>query len=251
MVKILRLTALIMLLLSLSGCGQKHSSKPSVANPIGGAFGSPSDTDPLKLGKTPTLPDKNFKNPRPIKTPGKLPEFELPIKNSLTKNKPILGASPSLPDIFSNTSDFSVIMAPNGVVITVWATRPGNWLWGYSLYESEDLGAYRVWRLAILPNNEVMIINANTRTTCMNAYNNGVIHANCDVKNYAQKFTLRPMSNGAVQIYNKKSNMCLQTPIDDTAGLDVFGAINLTGCANTLDQQWYLVPPPFNAKLLY
>ena len=99
-------------------------------------------------------------------------------------------------------------------------------------------------------NDEVMIINFATRTTCMNVYKNGVIHAPCDVNNAYQKFTLRPITNGAVQIYNKASNSCIQIPLDDVFNGDEGGDINLTTkCDNSLDQQWYLLPLPQTLSL--
>ncbi|QKF62418.1 cytolethal distending toxin, subunit CdtA [Campylobacter mucosalis] len=241
------------------GCSSKNiqtTEQIMPTNPLGTAFGDPNDPDPLKLGKTPTPLSDSFDNPQPLKLPRKLPEFEKPIQNSLTKDRPLLSASNSdaananFPNL-DNVSDYLTIMAPNGITISVWSSTPGNWLWGYALYNSDDLGGYRVWRLIILPNNEVMIINGRTRTTCINTYNNGLIDATCDVTNPAQRFKLRPMTNGAVQIYNPKANMCVQTPIDDFSGFDLFGPINFGKCTDTIDEQWYLVAPPIDSRLLY
>ncbi|EAK0827440.1 toxin [Campylobacter fetus] len=173
-------------------------------------------------------------------------------KADLNFKQPTINLQGIPPDLFDRTSDSLVIMGANGVAITVWYSSPGNWLWGYALYTSGNLGGYRVWRLILLPDNEVMIVNFNTRTTCMNTYKNGVIHSPCNKNNPFQKFVLRPMTNGAVQIYNKATNSCLQTPVDNLFGFDVFGAINLTTkCTDTIDQQWYLLPPPQVGRLLY
>lgn len=227
------------------GCSAKNS-----INPLGNAFGKVGDSDPLNLGNKPVLPMKDTASPKPLKlknqlspTNNKTPLLSLASNSNLNQNQ-------NFPDIFDKTTDPMMIMAANSVVITVWAINPGNWLWAYSPVYSNDLGTYRVWKFILLPNDEVLILNAKTRTTCVNTYGSGVIHATCDINNDAQKFTLRPMSNGAVQIYNKQKDVCLQTPLDDVFGFDTFGEIALTKCANSLDQQWYLLPPPLSGQLL-
>ncbi|TQR31886.1 toxin [Campylobacter sp. MIT 99-7217] len=256
----------------ISACSLKSTTQTNQSsletNPLDTAFGSPNDSDPLSLGSTPTPPSKSFKNPRPIKSQSKLQTQTLPLMKEIYTKKPLIRSSskplltsarqnmPKIsvqgvpPDLFDRTSDFMVIMGANGVLITIWATAPGNWLWGYSLNNSADLGGYRIWRLILLPNDEVMILNFATRTTCINTYKNGVIHSPCNINNVYQKFTLRPMTNGAVQIYNKATNSCLQTPISDVFNGDDFGAINLSSkCDNSIDQQWYLLPPPLTSSL--
>lgn len=254
------------------------SSNKLGANPLGFAFGDINDADSLRLGKTPTPPTNDFKNPKPVDSVSKITEetfkfasqedvlkFNQPFftKPALSNNAPTLlnetqkadEALPKVeiagipPDLYERTSDYMVIMAANGVVITIWARAPGNWLWAYALSESADLGNYRAWRLIFLPENEVMVINLASRTTCMGPYGNGLIHTNCDITNLYQRFTLRPMSNGAVQFYNKMTNKCVQTPLDDVFFGDDFGALNLVECADDLDQQWYFLPSVQNSAL--
>ena len=243
-------------------CSQKEFIKE---NPLGQAFGKPNDTDPLGIGLKPTLPSKDTSFPRPINSVSKQSIEALPLTNPKTHgstfatpySKPMLSSSPmqsaprlaNMPDLFDRTSDFFVLMGANGVTITIWATAAGNWLWGYSLNGSPDLGGLRIWRFVFLPSGEVMILNFATKTTCINTYGIGIIHANCDEKNPYQRFILNPMTNGAVQIYNKTANTCIQTPLDDVFNGDDFGEIALTKCNNSLDQQWYILPPPLTSNL--
>ncbi|MGP1560992.1 MAG: hypothetical protein ACTTIC_02780 [Helicobacteraceae bacterium] len=226
-----RILAMVLALLVFSGCTYKN--------------------DPFRIGTKPLPPVKDFESPQPVK----LSSLSTPY---LSKGmmRPRLQSSngansAKFPDIFDKTSDSMMIMAANSVVITVWAIAPRNWLWAYSPNNSAGLGNYRVWRFVFLPNNEVLIINANTRTTCMNTYGSGVIHDTCDENKASQRFVIRPMTNGAVQIYNKERNVCLQTPLDNVFGFDYFGEVALTGCKDTLDQQWYLLPPPAEASIVF
>lgn len=197
---------------------------------FGPAFSTPFNSKPKLSNIPPTSPQNNAN-----------------AANNALNNLNLQGIPP---DFFDRTSDFLVLMAPNGVVITIWATAPGNWLWGYSIKNSNDLGGYRIWRFILLPNDEVMIANFATRTTCMNTYKNGIIHSPCDMSNVYQRFTLRPMTNGAVQIYNKATDSCIQTPQGDVINGTDFGAINLTKrCSDSIDEQWYILPPPQSSAL--
>ncbi|MGP1485922.1 MAG: hypothetical protein ACTTJC_07560 [Campylobacter sp.] len=230
-------------------------------------FGCSSKNDPFEIGLKPIPPIENFKSPSPIKFLNSSAKYLSQSTTSPSKNGMIIGASNSaksskkpnllqssgsnFPDIFDKTSDPMMIMASNSVVITVWAIAPRNWLWAYSPNSSAGLGNYRVWKFVFLPRNEVLILNSKTRTTCVNTYGSGVIHDTCDADNAMQRFVIRPMSNGAVQIYNPARDMCLQTPIDNVFGFDDFGEIALTKCANTIDQQWYLLPPPSPAVIVF
>lgn len=223
--------------------------------------------DPLKIGTKPSAPTSNFSNPMLIKTPSNTQSSEIPLQNLLTlrnshkqngSNSPLLQSFsqisaqiPGLPSDLSNRlSDFFVIMSPSNVVLTVWSTAPRNWIWAYTLAASENLGLARIWRM-VLFEDDVMFLNAMTKT-CLQAYNDGVIHNNCDQKNRFQHFKLNAMTNGAVQIQNLASNKCFQTAFNDPYfDLIASEALNLGPCTQTIDEQWYIGVPPVNSQVLY
>ncbi|QQF51748.1 toxin [Campylobacter fetus subsp. venerealis] len=145
-------------------------------------------------------------------------------------------------------SDLVSIMAQNGVVITVWATAPLNWVWGYSARDSVPFGYLRIWRLKLYPKNYVQIVNESTKT-CLSAYLSGVVHTTCDVKSAPQFWEMIPFDNGAVQFKNFSDGRCLQT--DFERGFKFYN-INLTPCVEknrtNIDQQWMITAPTIKTR---
>lgn len=246
------------------GCSSKEQF-----NPLGRSLGVVNDSDPLNIGKNPTPPAKQKEVS--LVEGKKFPAIPLEppfIKtNTFKGDNPIKGPLPRLTSngsfsqtsVFENRgfpSDFVTIMSPNGAVLTVWALNPGNWIWGYSLYNSRPFGDARVWQLIEFPDDMVMIKNAKTNT-CLNAYGNGIVHYPCDQSNYAQFWKLFPMNNGSFQIQNFATQKCIQNSIGDVMRdyrLSYFG-IFLTNCLRSkeknLDRQWYITAPAFTAKTPY
>ncbi|TKX29646.1 toxin [Campylobacter sp. MIT 12-5580] len=230
-------------------------------NPLS-TFGDKNDSDPLKIGKSPTLPAKQD-TPSLLVGQIFMPEeknknFDKLLRNNELQNtmkidkKPLLqalGSSPSMAD----SSDWFSLMAANGAVLTVWALAQGNWLWGYTLIDSVSFGDARVWKFRLFANNEVLIQNAKTNT-CVNTYGNGVIHSACDESNVYQRFKLIPMSNEAFMLQNTGTKRCLQVPIGDIFyDFHRVSGIYLSTCnaGDNLDQQFYIIPPPFLIRPLY
>lgn len=237
-------------------------------NPLGRSYGDMYDNDPLKIGKEPTKPAKQD---TPSLVEGeKIPDIPLvpPVirfdsadANSTQTPRPRLKSNGDFNDVsavggISYTSDFVTIMNPNGAALTVWGINPGNWIWGYSLYNSRKLEDARVWQLIEFTNDIVMIKNAKTNT-CLNAYGSGIVHYPCDQSNQAQFWKLIPMSNGAYQIKNLGTEQCIQTPVKDVMhefNLDSY-QIFLQNCAKagetTLDKQWYITTPAYGTNSPY
>lgn len=247
-----------------SACSTKEQ-----INPLGRSYGKFSDNDPLRLGSTPTPPAKQ-KTPSLIEGK-KFPAIPLvpPIisTNTFKGDNAIKGPLPRLTSknkfasnaLYENSgivSDFVTIMNPNGAALTVWALNPGNWIWGYNLFDSKPFGDARVWQLIEFPNNTVMIKNAKT-LTCLNAYGNGIVHYPCDQSNFAQFWRLFPMSNGAFQIQNFATQQCIQTTVGNVMEEFSFNYYNiyLTPCLKSkeknLDRQWTISAPTFKAKSPY
>lgn len=250
---------LSLLLLFFIGCSSKE------LNPLGRSYGKLYDSDPLKIGKTPTIPAKQ-ETPALVDGSDLIPKdvpLEPPIikTNTFKGNDFVKGPSPRLQSngkfndasVYENRgypSDFVTIMGPSGAALTVWALRPGNWIWGYTLYSSIPFGDANVWQIIEFPQNKVMIKNVKT-LTCLNAYGEGIVHYPCDQSNFAQFWVLFPMSNGAYQIYNYATQKCIQTPINDVMKEFDFSyyKIFLTDCLKSgeknLDRQWYIAPPTY------
>lgn len=238
-----------------SACGLRE-------NPLGNAFGNPKDSDPLKIGTKPKLPsnkaellvgkihfaddrDKTFDlNPKT-----RFDSLAQSASNMQGASKrPLLGSPPSSP-----TGDYFSLSSPAGAILTVWALARGNWLWGYTLADSVGFGDARVWRFRFFKDNQVMLENAKT-FTCANAYGTGVIHTSCDETNMSQRFELIPMTNEAFLLKNVGTGRCLHAPINDVfSDFHKVSGIYLVTCTggNNLDQQWYIIPPPFLVKPLY
>ncbi|TKX31241.1 RICIN domain-containing protein [Campylobacter estrildidarum] len=237
-------------------------------NPLGRSYGEMYDGDPLKIGEEATKPTKETipslvegqKFPAiPLVPP--VIRFDSADANSTQIPRPRLKSSGGFNDVSvaGNTgyaSDFVTIMNPNGAALTIWGTNPGNWIWGYSLYNSQKFGDARIWQLIEFTNDIVMIKNAQTGT-CLNAYGNGIVHYPCDQSNHAQFWKLTPMSNGAYQISNLATQQCIQTPVRDVMhefNLSSY-KIFLTNCVKpgekTLDRQWYITTPADGANSPY
>ncbi|EAK0436703.1 cytolethal distending toxin subunit A [Campylobacter lari] len=246
------------------GCSSKEQF-----NPLARSLGGVNDIDPLKLGSTPTLPAKQ-KTPSLIEGK-KFPAIPLtpPIitTNTFKGDNAIKGPLPRFASknefasnaLYENSgivSDFVTIMNPNGAALTVWALNPGNWIWGYNLFDSKPFGDARVWQLIEFPNNTVMIKNAKT-LTCLNAYRNGIVHYPCDQSNFAQFWRLYPMGNGAFQIQNFATQQCIQTPVTNVMEEFSFNyySIYLAPCLKSkeknLDRQWNISAPTFKARSPY
>ncbi|MCV3453817.1 RICIN domain-containing protein [Campylobacter sp. FU_520] len=246
------------------GCSSKEQF-----NPLGRSLGGVNDIDPLKIGKNPTPPTKQ-KTPALVegKKFSAIP-LEPPLikTNTFKGDNPIKGPLPRLTSdnkfasnaLYENSgiaSDFVTIMNPNGAALTVWALNPGNWIWGYNLFDSKSFGDARVWQLIEFPNNKVMIKNAKTNT-CLNAYGNGIVHYPCDQSNFAQFWRLYPMSNGAYQIQNYATQQCIQTTVANVMeefNFDYY-SIYLTPCLKSkeknLDRQWSISAPAFQTRSPY
>ncbi|CAM4074045.1 RICIN domain-containing protein [Campylobacter armoricus] len=246
------------------------STKEQNINPLGRSFGAMNDSDPLKIGKNPTPPAKQ-KVPALVEGKNLVPAIPLDppfVKtNTFKGDNALKGPMPRLKSngdfndvsVFENRgfpSDFVTIMNPNGAALTVWALAAGNWIWGYTLFNSIPFGDARAWQLIEFPNNMVMIKNAKTNT-CLNAYGAGIVHYPCDQSNYAQFWSLFPMSNGSFQIQNFATQQCIQTPVVDVMRdfNTSFFNIYLTSCLKSgeknLDRQWYITVPAFSANLPY
>ncbi|MDE5602647.1 MAG: RICIN domain-containing protein, partial [Helicobacter sp.] len=222
----------ILLVIFFSACSSKDTIANVISEPI-----EPIKKDILGIGKSPTPPIKPTKNPTPIQG--------IKVKNleSLPTNPILLELStPSV------TDEISIISSSWGM-LTVWALRPGNWLWGYSALDSLSFGNLRSWRPITNQNGYTMFQNVETET-CMKAYSNGVIHVKCDRNDKDQMWILIPFDNKAVQIKNAANGACLQTP---TYRHTTYFSIYLTKCATTqnLDQQWYIAPPAIEIRPLF
>lgn len=150
-----------------------------------------------------------------------------------------------------NVSDFLAIMSPEGGVLTLWALNVGNWVWGYSLIDSREFGAARIWRIFTKSDGSSSIQNAK-EGTCLGAYRNGVVHTYCNMEDPTQLWTFHLFDNQAVQIKNVATKQCLQTPTNQATQ---FFSIFLTGCVQggklNSDQQWFITAPPFKASMIF
>ncbi len=157
-----------------------------------------------------------------------------------TKIRPLL-ANSNEPPLAKNASNALSIMSSSGGLLTLWALNPGNWVWGYTPIDSHGFGKAPFWRIISFANGQVMIKNEE-KSTCLQAYKNGVIHQICDEKNSSQFWNLNFFDNQAIQIQNVGTKTCLQTP---TIRTTTYYSIYLTNCASNkpnLDQQWYITP---------
>lgn len=147
-----------------------------------------------------------------------------------------------------DTSDVVTLLSGGGIALTVWATNPGNWLWGYPPFNSIEFGKARQWRILTRSNGKISFQNVQTGT-CMSAYKNGVIHLPCRENNPSQLWNINPFSNRAIQLQNEATKTCLQTPVIRTKN---FGSIFLAKCVtqqnpssgnDNISQQWVITAP--------
>lgn len=135
------------------------------------------------------------------------------------------------------------IMSPTSGIITVWALEEGNWLWGYSPYDSKNFGDSRNWTVIDNANGSVTFRNKRT-DTCMAAHGNGIIHRYCDPENLDQQFDLVPLTNGAMLIKSASQSRCLRTDLfRKTTYMSLVFADCIVSGQTTLDQQWFIAPP--------
>ncbi|EOG4127317.1 RICIN domain-containing protein [Campylobacter jejuni] len=239
------------------GCSSKE------INPLGHSLGAINDSDPLNIGKNPTPPAKQ-KTPAlvegkkfpaiPLEPP--IPKTDVFKKDNASQTLSLESSPNGLYGKTGLASDFVTIMNPNGAALTVWALNPGNWIWGYNLFDSKPFGNARVWQLIEFPNNTVMIKNSKT-STCLTAYGNGIVHYPCDQGNFSQFWRFHPMSNGAYEIQNFATHKCIQTTVSNVMEEFNFNyySIYLTSCLKSkeknLDRQWNVSAPAFETKSPY
>lgn len=136
------------------------------------------------------------------------------------------------------------IMSHTSGIITVWATAPNNWLWGYSPFDSQSFGDLRNWYLLKNSNGSISFRNLAT-DTCIAAHkNSGIVHLACDRNSLAQQFDLLPLTNRAVAIKNVANGLCLTTPLfRSTVYMPLLFANCVKAGEMTQDQQWFITPP--------
>ncbi|OOR99496.1 hypothetical protein B0186_07715 [Canicola haemoglobinophilus] len=181
--------------------------------------------------------------------------FDANVSTSLlTTNfstKPLLlNAQPQIPPRPepSDASNYVSLMGQNGRVITVWALARGNWLWAYASFESQDFGNIRNWKLEPSFSREHFRFINQQLGSCMQAYKNGLIHADCDPRNLAQDFELLPSNTGSVFIKSVSSNRCVTyNPVSNTG----YSTLTLSPCTDQIsalkDQNFYIAPPILKA----
>lgn len=188
-----------------------------------------SDAD-LGIGDTPTPPN--------------LPQPGAQSREMLLNlgNHPPLALSNANQIVPANASNPVALMSPGGGIITIWALKPQNWVWGYTPIDSYEFGDVRFWRILSFPNGQVQIQNLKLKT-CLKGYKNGVIHAVCSTNDQAQFWNLNFFDNQAVQIQNVALKTCVQTPtIRNTQYFSIFLKQCVTSTESNLDQQWYITP---------
>ena len=148
----------------------------------------------------------------------------------------------------SDASNYVSIMGQNGRVITVWALARGNWLWAYASFESQDFGNIRNWKLEPSFSREHFRFINQQLGSCMQAYKNGLIHADCDPKNLSQDFELLPSSTGSVFIKSVSAGSCVTYNPVSSSG---YSTITLSPCSDQIsplkDQNFYIAPPILKA----
>lgn len=185
----------------------------------------------LGIGDTPTLPQLN--------QPG---EKSRNMLVNLKDQQPPVTIPPANARIEPNASNSIALMSSSGGLLTIWALKADNWVWGYTPIDSYEFGNARFWRILSYPNGQVQIKNVK-QNTCLKGYKNGVIHSVCSTKDLAQFWNINFFDNQAIQIQNVAKKTCLQTP---TSRSTTYYSIYLTKCATSkeknLDQQWYITP---------
>ncbi|URL01647.1 hypothetical protein L4F91_09005 [Avibacterium sp. 20-126] len=138
------------------------------------------------------------------------------------------------------------IMSFTSGIITVWAIAPNNWLWGYSPFDSKNFGSLRNWYIIKNPNGSVSFRNVQTET-CIASHGNGIVHTHCNTTDLTQQFDLLPLTNSAIALKNAANQQCLRTPLfRSTVYMSLTFASCVTEEQNTLEQQWFIIPPILN-----
>lgn len=135
------------------------------------------------------------------------------------------------------------IISVSGGLLTIWATTPGNWVWGIGARDAVSLKSITDWQ--IITNGDATWQFKNTVTrTCLAGYSNGVIHVECSKEDKYQKWKINHFENGAIQLQNVGYGTCIQTP---TSRFSTYYSISLVDCVQpgvlNLDQQWSIIPP--------
>ncbi|WP_051420544.1 RICIN domain-containing protein [Helicobacter pametensis] len=199
------------------------------------AQASPVLQDELGIGQTPTPPTQDDTQPTLIGKDGKNPRNALSSKGSF---------GPLVSDPVS-------IMSSSGGLLTVWALRANQWVWGYTPKDSLSFGNARVWRILSHANKTIQIKNERTGN-CLSAYRNGVVHAKCDANNKYQLWTINPFDNQAIQLKNAGTGTCLQTPtIRTTTAYYIYTVRCSDQTQPNLDQQWFFTAPAINADHIF
>ena len=196
-------------------------------------------SDPLGIGNVPTPPVELAPNQKPEPINGENHSSKVALLAVGTNGR----VTPSKGSGGVERSDFVGIMSASGGLLTVWARYPGNWVWGYTPFDSLSFGNLRVWQIITHSDGSVNFRNTDT-DTCLSAYGNGVIHTGCNFNNPSQKWDLIPFDNKAFQIKNQATKTCLQTPVIRKTRYYSIYTVSCVG-QNTynLDQQWFIIAP--------
>ncbi|GJH42158.1 cytolethal distending toxin subunit A/C [Pasteurella canis] len=151
----------------------------------------------------------------------------------------------------SDSSNFMTLMGQNGTVLTVWALAKRNWLWAYANIDSQDFGMIRNWKMEHAKHREFFRFVNQSLGTCIEAYQNGLIHDTCNLNKLAQEFELLPTDSGAFVIKSAAQGNCVTyNPVSTTN----YSTITLSKCDGSTtplrDQTWYLAPPLLNATAI-
>ena len=219
----MRLLFFLLIVLLFAAC----SSKSKVHQP---KHSSNTQKD-LGIGLSPTPPPNE-------QVPGE--KSRLMLVDMEGRKTPVSIPDANAQKIDKNVSNPVSIMSSSGGLLTLWARKPGNWVWGYTPIDSFEFGEARYWRIISFSNGQVMIKNE-AKGTCLQAYKNGAIHEICDNKNQDQLWNFNFFDNQAIQIQSVSAKTCLQTP---TIRTTTHYSIYLTKCATSsnFDQQWYITP---------
>lgn len=176
------------------------------------------------------------------------------------ENPTLLGQTTEEPQTFASPnqnsqqflySDDISLMSSNGGLLTLWSLQPNEWVWGYSPFDSIQLGDARIWKIITHNDGKIQIQNKKTKT-CLSTFAGGVVHIPCSAVDPYQLWTINPFDNQAIQLKNVKKGTCLQTP---TFRYTTYYSIYTTTCSDStqpnLDQQWYITAPATPADHIF
>lgn len=190
--------------------------------------------DFLGVGEMPTPPAKQRS--------GSFAPVEGIDFSSKLKNRRDLRSFPPQPAQPFTTSNRLSLMSASGGVLTVWALKAGNWIWGYTPLDSISFEDARIWKIITYTNGDISFRNEKTGT-CLAAYGSGVIHNFCNQYDNTQKWKFIFFKNQAVQIQNKfYPDRCLDTP-DSSSAFRIYVKTCAKPGEENLSQQWYIIPP--------